>query len=143
MGMLEKITPQTLKKAVFYSWIAAAVIQLAELAVIFADQVNEISHKPGRNMIASAVIAVFLCSCAGIFRGQKWKATAFIASLNGFMFQKVVSMEYTVGTAGIIIKFVSGAGMLIFLLITLLAVENLMQDIDQRGGQAKKRKKFF
>ena len=50
---------------------------------------------------------------------------------------------YTDGTAGIIIKFVSGAGMLIFLLITLLAVENLMQDIDQRGGQSKKRKKFF
>lgn len=46
-------------------------------------------------------------------------------------------MEYTVGTAGIIIKFVSGAGMLIFLLITLLAVENLMQDIDQRAGRRK------
>ncbi len=141
--MLEKITLQTLKKAVFYSWIAAAVIQLAEVAVIFADQANELSHKPGRNMIASAVISVFLCSCAGIFRGQKWKATAFIASFYGFIFQKVVSMEYTVGATGMIMKFVSGAGMLIFLLIILLAVENLMRDMEQQGGQSKKRKKFF
>lgn len=141
--MLEKITLQTLKKAVFYSWIAAAVIQLAEVAVIFADQANEISHKPGRNMIASAVIVVFLCSCAGIFRGQKWKTTAVVISLYGLLFQMAVPKLYTDGTAGMIMKFVSGAGVLIFLLMELLALENFKQDMDQRGGQAKKRKKFF
>lgn len=141
--MLDKITPRTLKKVVFYSWIAAAAVQLAEIAIMFTDQANEISHKPGRNMIASAVVAVFMCSCAGIFRGQKWNTTAVVISLYGLLFQMVVSKLYTSGATGMIMKYVSGAGVLIFLLMELLTFENLKQNMEQQGGQSKKRKKFF
>ena len=85
--MLEKITLQTLKKAVFYSWIAAAVIQLAEVAVIFADQANEISHKPGRNMIASAVIVVFCVLVPGFFAVKNGKQRQSLFLYTGFFFK--------------------------------------------------------
>lgn len=147
--MLEDIVLKTLEKTAFGLRIAGTVLLLAQTAIIFADRTGETFQKPtSRTVFACLSFVMFIWFFISIFRGKNWKVMNVFASGYGFVAQAAFSGIHASSSFEMISKIITGTGFLIFGLLLFLSLANFKQnqsrqDMEQQGGQSKKRKKFF